>query len=70
MENIVNQNQHVKLLHDLLISMSLNMRRTPMIEVSVTEMLVLRSVGREKYIIWGFSMILLMGADKISEVTW
>ncbi len=40
-----------------------------MIEVSVTEMLIIWSVGREKLIIWGSSMVLLMGVD-ISEVTW
>ena len=40
-----------------------------MIELSVTEMLIIRSVGRETFIIWGSSMVLLMGGD-MSEVTW
>ena len=40
-----------------------------MIEVSVTETLIIRSVGREKFIIWRSSMVLLMGAN-MSEVTW
>ncbi len=46
------------------------MRRTPVIDLSITEMLIIRSVGREKFIIWGSSIVLLMGADKLSEVTW
>ena len=40
-----------------------------MIEVSVTDMLIIRSVGRETFIIWGSSMVILMGAN-MSEVTW
>ena len=40
-----------------------------MIEVNVTDMLIIRSVGRETFIIWGSSMVLLMGGD-MSEVTW
>ena len=40
-----------------------------MIEVSVIEMLIIWSVGRETFIIWGSSMVSLMGAN-MSEVTW
>ena len=40
-----------------------------MIEVSVTEIMIIRSVGRETFIIWGSSNVLLMGSD-MSEVTW
>ena len=40
-----------------------------MIEESVTEIMIIRSVGRETFIIWGSSMVLLMGGD-MSEVTW
>ena len=41
-----------------------------MIERSVTDMLINWSVRREKFIIWESSMVILMGVDKISEVTW
>ncbi len=41
-----------------------------MIEVSVTETLIIWSVGREKFIILRSSMVLWMGADKMSEFTW
>ncbi len=40
-----------------------------MIEVSVTEMLIIWSVGSRKFIIWGSSMVLLMGTN-MSVVTW
>ena len=40
-----------------------------MIELSVTEMLIIRSVGRETFIIWGSLMVSLMGANT-PEVTW
>ena len=40
-----------------------------MIEVSVTEIMIIRSVGREIFIIWRSSMVLLKGGD-MSEVTW
>ncbi len=45
------------------------MRRTPIIEANITEMLIIWSVGRENIIIIGSSMVLLTGADKMLEFT-
>ncbi len=41
-----------------------------MMVVSVTETLIIWSVGREKLIFKKSSIVLWMGADKMSEFTW
>ncbi len=41
-----------------------------MMEVSVTETLIIWSVRREKFIIWGSSMVVWMDVNKLSEFTW